>query len=97
MFGNISSDFGIDLGTCNTLIYIKDKGIVLDEPSVVAIEKGTKKLIAVGFDTLIVKETGVPVIIAENPKTNVALGAGKYFDYIKGSDFTKNIYDKLNR
>ncbi len=32
MFNNFSSDFGIDLGTCNTLIYIKGKGIVLNEP-----------------------------------------------------------------
>ncbi|MDR2542755.1 MAG: rod shape-determining protein [Treponema sp.] len=50
MFGNLSSDFGIDLGTCNTLIYIKNKGIVLNEPSVVAVERGTKKIVAVGQD-----------------------------------------------
>jgi len=50
MFGNLSSDFGIDLGTCNTLIYIKSKGIVLDEPSVVAVERGTKRIVAVGAD-----------------------------------------------
>jgi len=50
MFGSITSDFGIDLGTCNTLIYIKGKGIVLDEPSVVAVERGTKRIVAVGSD-----------------------------------------------
>ena len=50
MFGNFSSDLGIDLGTCNTLIYIKGKGIVLNEPSVVAVERGTKKIVAVGAD-----------------------------------------------
>jgi len=50
MFGNISADFGIDLGTCNTLIYIKGKGIVLNEPSVVAVERGTKRIVAVGAD-----------------------------------------------
>ena len=50
MFGNLSSDFGIDLGTCNTLIYIKGKGIVLNEPSVVAVERGTKRIVAVGAD-----------------------------------------------
>lgn len=44
----ISNDIGIDLGTSNVLIYIKKKGIVLNEPSVVAIEKETKKVIAVG-------------------------------------------------
>ena len=44
----ISTDIGIDLGTSNVLIYIKKKGIVLNEPSIVAIEKDTKKVIAVG-------------------------------------------------
>jgi rod shape-determining protein MreB len=50
MFGSNSSDIGIDLGTCNTLIYIRGKGIVLNEPSVVAVERGTKKVVAVGAD-----------------------------------------------
>ena len=44
----ISTDIAIDLGTSNVLIYIKKKGIVLNEPSIVAIEKDTKKVIAVG-------------------------------------------------
>lgn len=43
-----SSDIGIDLGTANCLVYVKDKGIVLDEPSVVAIDTMTEKVIAVG-------------------------------------------------
>lgn len=43
-------DIGIDLGTANVLIYIKGRGIVLDEPSVVAIEADTKKILAVGKD-----------------------------------------------
>ncbi|MDR0456530.1 MAG: rod shape-determining protein [Treponema sp.] len=50
MFGSTSSDLGIDLGTCNTIIYIRNKGIVLNEPSVVAVELGTKKIVAVGTD-----------------------------------------------
>jgi rod shape-determining protein MreB len=50
MFGRSSSDIGIDLGTCNTLIYIRGKGIVIDEPSVVAVERGTKKVMAVGTE-----------------------------------------------
>ncbi len=44
----ISSDLAIDLGTANTLIYVSEKGIVLNEPSVVAVEKKTGKCIAVG-------------------------------------------------
>ena len=43
-----SSDIGIDLGTANTLVYVKDRGIVLREPSVVAIQGGTKRILAVG-------------------------------------------------
>ena len=45
-----SKDIGIDLGTANVLIYIKGQGIVLDEPSVVAIDSDTKKVVAVGRD-----------------------------------------------
>ena len=48
LFNAFSSDIGIDLGTCNTLIYIAGKGIVASEPSVVAVERGTKKVVAVG-------------------------------------------------
>ncbi len=49
-FDRFSTDIGIDLGTCNTLIYVRGKGIVIDEPSVVAVEKGTKKIVAVGAE-----------------------------------------------
>ena len=49
-----------------------------------------------GLDKLIAKETGVPAIIADEPLNCVALGAGKYFDYMKGFDISKNIYDSLN-
>ena len=49
-FGFLSSDIGIDLGTANTLVFAKDKGIVLREPSVVAIHTGTRKVHAVGLD-----------------------------------------------
>ncbi|MBN8217514.1 MAG: rod shape-determining protein [Spirochaetes bacterium] len=43
-----SNDFGIDLGTANTLVYVEGEGIVLNEPSVVAIEKTTNRVLAVG-------------------------------------------------
>ncbi|MEZ5275850.1 MAG: rod shape-determining protein [Opitutaceae bacterium] len=48
IFGVFSNDIGIDLGTANTLVYAKDKGIVLREPSVVAIHSATRKVLAVG-------------------------------------------------
>ena len=43
-----STDIGIDLGTANSLVYAKDRGIVLREPSVVAIQAGSKRVLAVG-------------------------------------------------
>lgn len=43
-----STDIGIDLGTANSLVYVKDRGIVLREPSVVAIQNGTRRVLAVG-------------------------------------------------
>ena len=46
--GFLSKDMGIDLGTANTLIYIKEKGIVLNEPSVIAVDKRRDMTIAVG-------------------------------------------------
>ena len=45
-----TQDIGIDLGTASVLVHVKDKGIVLCEPSVVAIDKGTGKPYAVGSD-----------------------------------------------
>ncbi len=47
---SFSLDIGIDLGTCNTLIYVRGKGIVVNEPSVVAVERGTKRVVAVGSE-----------------------------------------------
>jgi len=53
ILGVISNDLAIDLGTANTLVYVKGKGIVLNEPSVVAVHRdsrGIKKVLAVGTD-----------------------------------------------
>jgi len=46
--GKISKDVGIDLGTANTLVYVKGKGIVINEPSVVAVNKNTGQILAIG-------------------------------------------------
>ena len=50
LLGFMSADMAIDLGTANTLVYVKGRGIVLDEPSVVAIAdvRGKKQVLAVG-------------------------------------------------
>jgi len=46
----IGSDIGIDLGTANTLVYLRDHGIIIDEPSVVAVNQKTNRVVAVGAD-----------------------------------------------
>ncbi|MBD5404270.1 MAG: rod shape-determining protein [Treponema sp.] len=66
-FDRFSTDIGIDLGTCNTLIYVRGKGIVIDEPSVVAVEKGTKRILAVGADAKNMLEKTPSNIIAIRP------------------------------
>ena len=50
LLGLFSYDIGIDLGTANTLVCVRREGIVIDEPSVVAIEKKTKKVLAIGAE-----------------------------------------------
>ncbi|TBL81629.1 rod shape-determining protein [Paenibacillus thalictri] len=50
MFGGFTKDLGIDLGTANTLVYVKGRGIVVREPSVVALRTDTKTIEAVGND-----------------------------------------------
>ena len=48
LLGLFSLDIGIDLGTANTLVYVKNRGIVINEPSWVTIEKRTREPLAVG-------------------------------------------------
>lgn len=50
LFGNFGSDMAIDLGTANTLVSVRGQGIVINEPSVVAIEKRDQRVLAVGAD-----------------------------------------------
>ena len=92
MFDNVlgffSNDIGIDLGTANTLVYVKDHGIVLREPSVVAVQQGTNKVIAVVglsadwfrpsyFAAKYMLEHGYTVIPV-NPRYDVILGQRCY-------------------
>ena len=49
MFG-MKIDIGIDLGTANVLVYVKGKGIVLREPSVVAVNRDTNQILSIGED-----------------------------------------------
>ena len=66
-FSYFSHDIGIDLGTANTLIWVKDKGIVIREPSVVAMHKKTKKIIAIGTEAKRMVGKTPPSIITVSP------------------------------
>jgi len=53
IFGRFSDDLAIDLGTANTLIYVKGEGIVCNEPSVVAVQntsRGSRRVLAIGSE-----------------------------------------------
>lgn len=67
LFSLFSHDIGIDLGTTNTLVYVKGKGIVIREPSVVAAHRKTKKIIAVGSQAKKMLGKTPPGIIVVRP------------------------------
>ena len=71
IFGLFSTDMGIDLGTANTLVYVRGQGIVLNEPSVVAVKKGTSEVLmngeAVGLEAKKMLERCPPNIQAIRP------------------------------
>jgi rod shape-determining protein MreB len=66
-FSYFSQDIGIDLGTANTLVWIKDKGIVIREPSVVAMHRKTKKIIAIGTEAKKMVGKTPPSIVTVSP------------------------------
>ncbi len=67
VYQKFSKDIGIDLGTANTLVYVKDKGIVINEPSVVAVNSRTKQILAIGNDARRMVGRTPPHIIATRP------------------------------
>ncbi len=66
-YKKFSSDVGIDLGTANTLVYVKGKGIVINEPSVVAINQRTKQILAIGDEARRMVGRTPPHIVATRP------------------------------
>lgn len=67
LLGLFSLDIGIDLGTANTLVYIRNKGIVINEPSWVAIDKKSKKVLAIGSEAKEMAYRTPPQIVAIRP------------------------------
>ncbi|MBI5239555.1 MAG: rod shape-determining protein [Elusimicrobia bacterium] len=70
LFSLFSNDMGIDLGTANTLVYVKNQGIVLREPSVVAIDRETRKVLAMGAEAKRMLGRTPSSIVAVRPLKN---------------------------
>ncbi|MDP2685465.1 MAG: rod shape-determining protein [bacterium] len=91
LFGKFSKDIGIDLGTANTLVYVKDKGIVINEPSVVAINTRTDQILAVGSEAKNMLGKTPPHIMVTKPLTN-----GIISDYEVAEKMLKFFIDKVH-
>ncbi len=92
MFGNLSKDIGIDLGTANTLVYVKGRGIIINEPSVVAINKKTGQVLAIGKEAkkMVGKTPGH--IVANRPLVD-----GVVSDFEVTEQMLKYFIDKVHR
>ena len=65
--GMFSHDIGIDLGTANTLVSVRGRGIVIDEPSVVAIDTVSKRVLAIGNEAKLMVGRTPSTIVAVRP------------------------------
>lgn len=92
LFGNLSKDIGIDLGTANTLVYVKGKGIVINEPSVVAINTKTGQILAIGREAkrMVGKTPGN--IVAKRPLVD-----GVVSDFETTEQMLKYFIDKVHK
>lgn len=89
MFSLISNDIGIDLGTSSVLIYIKGRGVVLKEPSVVAVNRDSNKVLAYGEDARLMLGRTPENIAAVRP-----LRAGVISDYTLTEQMLKHFINK---
>ena len=90
-FQRFSRDVGIDLGTANTLVFIPEKGIVIDEPSVVAIHNKTGQILAVGNEAKFMLGKTPPHITVTRPLTH-----GVISDYEVTEKMLKFFIDKVH-
>lgn len=92
IFGNFSKDIGIDLGTANTLVYVKGKGIVINEPSVVAVNKKTGQVLAIGKEAKKMVGKTPSHIVATRPLVD-----GVVSDFEVTEQMLKYFIDKVHR
>ena len=91
----LSTDIGIDLGTSNILIYIKKQGIVVNEPSIVAIDKNSKRVLAVGKEASEMYERTPGKISAIKPLKNGVI-ADMEITEIMLNDLIKKVFESEN-
>ena len=89
---NFATDVAIDLGTANTLVYIKGRGIVLNEPSIVAVHRSTRKVIAIGREALQMHERTHPEIETIRP-----LQDGVIADFEVAEQMIRGFIQKVQR
>jgi len=92
LFGIFSKDIGIDLGTANTLVYVKGRGIVINEPSVVAVNQKTGQILAIGQEAKKMVGRTPGHIVASRP-----LVAGVISDFEVTEQMLKFFIDKVHR
>ncbi len=91
LFGKFSKDLGIDLGTVNTVIYTNDKGIVVNQPSIIALNNKTGQVIAVGKEALEMVGKTPPYITIVRPIIH-----GIISDFEAAEKMIKYFIDKLH-
>ncbi len=89
--GRFSEDIGIDLGTANTLVYVKGKGVVMNEPSIVALNTRTNQIVAVGHTAKDMLGKTPPHIITTRPLTK-----GVISDFEVAEKLLKYFIDKIH-
>jgi len=89
LFNTLFRDVAIDLGTANTLIFIRDQGVVLNEPSIVARDRNTGKVVAIGQEALLMHEKTHPGIVTIRP-----LASGVIADYEATEELIKGLIIK---
>jgi rod shape-determining protein MreB len=92
VYDKFSKDIGIDLGTANTLVYVKGKGIVINEPSVVAINQKTKQILAIGEEAKRMVGRTPAHIVAHRPLVD-----GVISDFEVTEQMLKYFIDKVNQ
>lgn len=92
IFNRFSHDIGIDLGTANTLVYVRGKGIIITEPSVVAVNKKTREILAVGEDAKRMVGRTPSHIVAIRPLVD-----GVISDFEVTEQMLKYFFDKVHR